>query len=371
MQHFQTIKEKINTMAEDTNRQVISISGYSSSKQEQYSQYLHKLHADFVESWNEKTVHDAEDADFVRIRILGTGAFGVVYLVKHISSGKFYAMKMLEKEKIVKLKQIEHSLYEKKILNGLNFPFVIYLKYFFKDNVYLYYILPYIVGGEMFSHLRKAGRFEESTSKFYAAQVILALEYLHTCDLIYRDLKPENILIDKTGYIKITDFGFCKLLRGRTWTLCGTPEYLAPEIILSKGYGKSADWWSLGVLIFEMCAGYPPFYASEPMRIYEKIVSCKYRCPANFSHEVKDIISHTLQGDISRRYGNLKDGVMDFKNHKWFKDINWDNLLNGRIQPPFVPKVRSPGDTSYFESYEDEKLKQSPVCLYEEEFADF
>ncbi|XP_013185564.2 cAMP-dependent protein kinase catalytic subunit alpha-like [Amyelois transitella] len=346
--------------------------GYSQQKQDQYNQYLRKLQQDFKQIWGEKTEESvAKLTDFEKQKVLGTGAFGIVYLAKHIASGKYYAMKMLEKEKIVKLKQIEHSFYEKKILIGLNFPFVVYMKYFFKDNVYLYYILPFIPGGEMFSHLRKMGKFEESAAKFYGAQVVLALEYLHACELVYRDLKPENILIDRTGYIKITDFGFCKLIHGRTWTLCGTPEYLAPEIILSKGYGMSVDWWSLGILLFEMSAGHPPFYASDPMRIYEKIVSGKYRCPAHFTAELKDLIGHVLQVDTTRRYGNLKDGILDFKNHKWFREIDWDNLLNGRVQPPFLPKVRSPGDTTNFDVFDEEKIKDSPLCLFEDEFADF
>lgn len=346
-------------------------SGYSQEKQDQYAQYLYKLHQDFIDSWNEPSVSNAKLSDFEIHKVLGNGAFGVVYLVKHTAKAKYYAMKALEKEKVVKLKQIEHSYYEKKILCGLNFPFIVYMKYYFKDNVYIYFVLPFIPGGEMFTHLRKMGKFEETSSKFYGAQVVLALEYLHSCELVYRDLKPENILIDKTGYIKITDFGFCKLIQGRTWTLCGTPEYLAPEIILSKGYGKSVDWWSLGVLLYEMSAGHPPFCASDPMRIYEKIVAGKYRCPGHFTSDLKDLIGRVLQVEVSRRYGVLRDGVLDFKNHKWFKEIDWDSLLNSRIRPPFVPNVKSPGDTENFDLFEDEKLKQSSICLYEDDFASF
>lgn len=348
-------------------------SGYSATKQQQYNQYLKKLSNEFNEALNEEDTVSAEvkATDFEKIRTLGTGAFGIVYLAKQIETGKFYAMKMLEKEKVLKLKQVEHSLYEKRILYALNFPFVIYLKYFFKDNVYLYYILPYVPGGEMFSHLRRAGKFEENVSKFYASQVILALEYLHACELIYRDLKPENILIDKNGYIKLTDFGFCKVLKGRTWTLCGTPEYLAPEVILSKGYGKSVDWWSTGILLFEMSAGHPPFYASDPMKIYEKIVSGKYRPPSDFSSELKDLIFHILQVDMSKRFGCLKNGVLDIKNHKWFKVIVWENIMNYRVQPPFIPSLKSPGDADNFDVYEEEKVKDSPTCLFEKEFQDF
>ncbi|XP_063374595.1 cAMP-dependent protein kinase catalytic subunit beta-like [Cydia amplana] len=346
-------------------------SGYSMARQQQYSRYLRQLRQDFIEYWKEKTPSNGSPADFEKGRILGTGAFGIVFLVKHIVTGKYYAMKMLEKEKVVKQKQVEHSYYEKKILCGLNFPFMVYMKYFFKDNVYLYFVLPYIAGGEMFSHLRKMGKFDENTAKFYGAQVVLALEYLHACDLVYRDLKPENILIDKTGYIKIVDFGFCKFLQDRTWTLCGTPEYLAPEIILSKGYGKAVDWWSFGILLYEMNAGHPPFYSSDPMRIYEKIVIGKYKCPDHFSPSLIDLAAQVLQVDCTKRYGNLKDGVYDIKNHKWLQEIDWDSLVNCRTAAPFKPKIRSAWDSTNFDTYEDIKLKESPVCLYENDFKDF
>lgn len=190
----------------------------------------------------------------------------------------------------------------------------------------------YVIGGELFRHLRKSGRFSSETAKFYSAEIVLALEYLHSKDIIYRDLKPENILIDHRGYIKITDFGFAKKVVDRTWTLCGTPEYLAPEIIQSKGHSKSVDWWSLGILIFEMMAGYPPFYDDNHFGIYEHILGGKVQYPSYFESAAKDLLKKLLVIDRTKRLGNLKGGAEDIKKHKWFKNTDWHGLLNKTVR---------------------------------------
>ncbi|XP_047987968.1 cAMP-dependent protein kinase catalytic subunit 1-like [Leguminivora glycinivorella] len=346
-------------------------SGYTEQQQKLYTQYMTQLRVEFEERWCKKPTFNMCFEDLEQIKTLGTGAFGRVVLLKHSKSYRFYAMKVLDKEKIVKMKQVEHSLNEKRILEAIRFPFTVSMEFSHKDNSYIYFVMPFVPGGEMFMHLRQMHKFEEPLAKFYASQVILALEYLHFCNLIYRDLKPENIMIDRTGYLKITDFGFCKQVHGRTWTLCGTPEYLAPELILSKGYGASVDWWSFGVLLFEMNSGYPPFYASDPMKTYEKIVSGKYRCPSSFNSSLRDLIRNTLQVDITKRFGMMRNGVLDFKNHAWFKGIEWDSILNCRTPPPFIPKYKTPGDTSNFDRYEEEPIIPARTCRYESQFIDF
>jgi protein kinase X len=237
---------------------------------------------------------------------LGTGSFGRVRLVKYKEDKNYYALKILKKSEVIYLKQVEHVKTEKKLLEVISHPFIVNLMGAFQDDKNLYLMMEYIIGGEFFSLLRKAGRFPNDMSVFYAAQIALVFEHLHSMSILYRDLKPENLLLDQKGNCKVTDFGFAKKVEYRTWTLCGTPEYLAPEIILSKGHGKAVEWWALGILMYEMLAGYPPFYDEDPLGIYQKILEGKIKFPWHFDRHGKDLIKKLLTADLTKRLGNMK-----------------------------------------------------------------
>jgi len=182
-------------------------------------------------------------------------------------------MKVLKKTDVVRLRQVEHVNAERFILARIRHPFIVDLYATFQDNLNIYMLLSYVPGGELFSHLRRAHRFSPDVTRFYLAIIVLALRYLHSYNIIYRDLKPENLLLDQRGYLRITDFGFAKVVDDRTWTLCGTPEYLAPEIIQSDGHGKAVDWWACGILCYEMLVGYPVRIISQLLTLAENTSS--------------------------------------------------------------------------------------------------
>ncbi|ENN77171.1 hypothetical protein D910_10447 [Dendroctonus ponderosae] len=268
-------------------------------------------------------------------------------------------MKILCLADVIRLKQVEHVKNEKNILQEVRYPFVVNLLWSNRDEACIYMLFEYVCGGELFSYLRNAGRFSTATGNFYSAEIVSALEYLHAKNIVYRDLKPENLLLDKEGHLKITDFGFAKKLTDRTWTLCGTPEYLAPEIIQSKGHNKAVDWWALGVLIYEMLAGYPPFYDDNPFGIYEKILSGKIEWAKHIDPIAKDIIKKLLVQDRTKRLGNMKSGAEDVRRHRWFKGVDWQDVIQRKLIPPIVPKIMYEGDTSNFDDYPEGDWKSS------------
>lgn len=296
-------------------------------------------------------------SDFIIQRTLGTGSFGRVHLVRSKHNLRFYAIKVLNKEKIVRTKQVEHTNNEKMMLEAVQHPFIINLWGAFQDASNLFMVMDFVPGGELFTLLRRSNRFPDPVAKFYAAEVALALNHLHSLDIIYRDLKPENILLNHDGHIKIADFGFSKHCSSVTWTLCGTPDYLAPEIIGQQRYNKSVDWYALGVLIFEMLSGLPPYHQPDhnPVVLYEKIT----RGPAfirwpSFHENATDIIRKLMEGEPSKRYGNLRHGAGDVFAHPWFREVDWDKLRNREITAPYLPKIAGDGDASAFEQYPED-----------------
>ncbi|KAG0245084.1 camp-dependent protein kinase catalytic subunit [Actinomortierella wolfii] len=295
--------------------------------------------------------------DFTIHRTIGTGSCGRVHLVQSVFNSRFYALKVLKKKQIIASNQVEHVNEEKRILERIRHPFLVKTWGTFQDQPNLYIVMDYVVGGELFSVLRRMVRFSNSVAKFYACQVLLALEYLHGNDIIYRDLKPENILIDAQGNVKITDFGFAKQLADNetAWTFCGTPDYLAPEVIKSRGYGKAADWWSFGVFVFEMLAGYPPFYDDDLFRMCQKIVDGEMKYPKYFDPNAKDLLKRLLVSDLTKRFGNLRGGCHDIRNHIWFDGVDWGMVLRREIAAPFVPDVKWDGDASCFGFYPEEE----------------
>ena len=291
--------------------------------------------------------------DYDKLKTVGLGSYGRVRLCKHKKTGSIYVMKILKKNEIIKQKQVDHVYSEFNILSMLKHPFIVQLLgYNFEDPKYIYFILEYIQGGELFSLLRNKVTFPISQTKFYIAHIITIFEYLHSKNIVYRDLKPENILINKNGYLKLTDFGFAKQLENeKTYTLCGTPEYLAPEIILNKGHGKAVDWWTLGILLYEMLVGIDPFSDDDPMKTYQKILKGKINFPKTINKDAKSLIKHLLTQDTSKRFGCLKNGVKDILNHRLFEGFDWKNFVYLTMPAPYIPDIKSEDDTSNFEKY--------------------
>jgi len=279
--------------------------------------------------------------DFELLRVVGKGSFGKVLQVRKKNTNHIYAMKVLKKEHIYKRNQVEHTKTERRVLERINHPFIIGLHFACQNDKKLYLVLEYCPGGELFFHLGRARRFTEQRARFYAAEILLALEYLHNWDIIYRDLKPENILLDSEGHVKLTDFGLSK--EGipdnvSAHSFCGTPEYLAPEILKRTGHGKAADWWSLGALLYEMLTGMPPFYSRDRDRLFDKILHSDIRYPAFFSSEAKLILSELMERHQRRRLG-ARGGGEEVKRHSFWDNLNWTMLEKKQIEPPFRPKL--------------------------------
>ena len=291
--------------------------------------------------------------DLEVIGFLGKGGYGYVELVKHKDTQETFALKTLYRSHIIKTKSTHNVVNEKKMLQRMDSPQIIRLYATFKDSTRLYFLLEPALGGELFTLLRLRTVFNDKTAKFFAASVVLALEEIHSRDVIYRDLKPENLLLDSQGYVKITDFGLSKYIPdGRTFTVCGTPHYLAPEIIAGVGHGKAVDFWCLGVLIYEMLAGRPPFYRqgekADHIKLYRRITSGDYLNNPIFTEDAWKIIRELLQIKPSSRLGVGAGGFDRLKKHPWFVGIDWHALHDRSARAPIIPYIRTNADLHNF-----------------------
>ncbi|KAF7219758.1 cGMP-dependent protein kinase 2 [Nothobranchius furzeri] len=289
------------------------------------------------------------------IATLGVGGFGRVELVKLKDEDTTFALKCIKKKHIVDTRQQEHVYSEKNILQQTNSTFIIRFFRTFRDNKFVYLLLEVCLGGELWTVLRDMSYFDDLTARFCTGCVLEAFDHLHALGVIYRDLKPENLLLDSQGYVKMTDFGFAKKIGAgkKTWTFCGTPEYVAPEVIMNKGHDFGADCWSTGILIFELLTGNPPFSGSDPIKIYTTVLHGieKVDFPKRIGKRPDDLIRRLCRLNPADRLGNKKDGIMDIKKHKWFRGFNWEGLRCRQLVSPLKRQLTGPMDHSYFDIF--------------------
>jgi len=302
--------------------------------------------------------------DFDMIRTIGVGTYGCVKLCQHKATRQKYVLKIMKKNAICGFHQEQHIINEKNVLlQCVNHPRIVHIYKTFSDEQTLYILMEYVPGGELYTQIRRKKLFQTSTIKFYGAQLITIFEFLHSRNMIYRDLKPENVLLDRQGNIKLTDFGFARHLDpgSLAFTICGTPEYLAPEMILSTGSDQGVDWWTLGILLYEMACGYPPFIVENDNNfdLYNKIIKTEVEFIPSFNPLLKDLISKLLEKDKTKRLGKLRGGTQDVKNHPFFAGLNWEAIIRGLSIAPIRPPIFGDNEDSAFEKY-DENENQTP-----------
>ncbi|XP_028409048.1 RAC-alpha serine/threonine-protein kinase-like [Dendronephthya gigantea] len=300
--------------------------------------------------------------DFAILKVLGKGTFGKVMLAKQKTTGELFALKVLKKEVIVAKDEVVHTLTENRVLQQCKHPFLTELRYSFQTRDRLVFVMEYVNGGELFFHLSKERVFGEERSKFYATEIILAVQYLHEQGVVYRDLKLENLLLDADGHIKITDFGLCKeeiTYGATTRTFCGTPEYLAPEVLEDSDYGRSVDWWGVGIVMYEMMCGRLPFYSRDHEVLFELILTEDVKFPQRLSDLAKAVLSGLLEKNPKKRLGGDISDANQIKRHPFFSDVVWDDVLNKKVKPPYVPSIKDDQDTSYF----DREFTEQPAQL--------
>ncbi|XP_071732720.1 serine/threonine-protein kinase AtPK2/AtPK19-like [Rutidosis leptorrhynchoides] len=322
---------------------------------------LHETEYDLVEGVNTMALEDHEKTtlilndddgnllnnssvgldDFEVLKVVGQGAFAKVFQVRKHGSSEIFAMKVMRKDRIFEKDHAEYMKAERDILTKVDHPFIVQLKYSFQTKHRLFLVLDFINGGHLFFQLYRQGLFREDLARFYTAEIVSAVSHLHANGIMHRDLKPENILLDAEGHVMLTDFGVAKEFdeSTRSNSMCGTLEYMSPEIVHGRGHDKAADWWSVGILMYEMLTGKPPFRGGNRQKIQQQIVKDKIKLPAFLSSEAHSLLKGLLQKESSRRLGSGSGGSNEIKSHSWFKSINWKKLEGREIKPSFVPQV--------------------------------
>lgn len=305
--------------------------------------------------------------DFQLISVIGKGSYGKVFQVCYVGNAKqpgdnkLYAMKVLKKDQLLKRRQVLNTQAERRILEQMDHPFLVSLRYAFQTPEKLYMVMDFFAGGELFYHLKKLGRFAEDDVRIYAAEIVLALSALHENNIVYRDLKPENLLLDSDGHVSLTDFGLAKELGadGLLRSLCGTPEYLSPQVIQGQAYDKNVDYWALGTMLYEFLTGLPPFYSNQLKVMYERILTAKlsFNKDCGISPAGQQFIAGLLERDPSKRLGCGPNGLDDIKNHPWFKGMSWEDVYNHKVSPLYRPQSTQSGKPLNV----DEQFRRAPV----------
>ena len=276
---------------------------------------------------------------FEYIKVLGKGAYSIVTLVRKKDTGILYAMKSIEKQRVLQEITVNQILSEKIILSSIDHPFICKMFWAFQSRRKLHIVMEYYPGGELYHHLKRVRKFSEDHAKFYFAEVLMSLKYLHEKDIAYRDLKPENIVIDIDGHVRLTDFGLSKMdMRDESRSFCGSPEYMSPDMLRNQGHSKMVDLYCIGVLLFELLTGHPPFYDRDKNEMYLKILNCNLVVPDFVSDQAKDIMLKLLDKNPKTRIGS-QGGIEDVMRHPWLRDVDFGKLMEKKVQPPFVPDL--------------------------------
>ena len=333
-------KKKLDSQSSKDKTEVLNVNDNKNINNDLDSKEINLIETNNSEESDQTLNVKVSYSDFQPLKLLGRGSFGEVLLVRLKATGKIYAMKILDK-KVLKIKNIKSA---------------------FQDDTNLYLVSEFMQGGDMFFHMHDGQIiiFNNEKTKFYMIELVLALEFLHKNNMVYRDLKPENILLDSLGHVKLTDFGLSKILEDeedKAFTLCGTPQYLAPEVLLRQGYDKMVDWWSLGCVMYEMLCGCLPFAIKRGLKLSMKIYERKISFPKGLDTNAKDLIEKLLVVNPQNRIGFGPNGSDDIKNHPFFEGVDWDLAMKKKLKPPFIPKLKNDTDLRYFDNiFTDEPI---------------